>query len=126
MEQGDGEEEEGGDQEDGQEEDDSEVARTEIFIAVNQLVLRTGAGQAGPCGVTEDSPGESHQSSSTSLGTLGRTPVSPLTVSLSLSTASLVTARQMRGERTNTNSIVLLSCEPSSTLTAQPGPELTI
>ena len=44
AEQGDGEEEEGADKDEGQEDDESEVARAEIFIAVNQLVVRTGAG----------------------------------------------------------------------------------
>ena len=98
MEQDEAEEEEGADQEAGQEEDESEVGRTETVIAVNLLVVRAGAGQAGPGGVTEDSPVESLQSSSTGLGTLSGTPVTPLTVLLLLlllSTAGLVTERHL-------------------------------
>ena len=82
MEQDEAEEEEGADHEAGQGEDESEVGRTETVIAVNLLVVRAGAGQAGPGGVTEDSPGESLQSSSTGLGTLSATPVAPLAVLL--------------------------------------------
>ena len=109
------------------------MARTEIFIAVDQLVVRTGAGEAGPGGVTEDSPGpaESPHSSATALGTLSGTPVTPLTVSLG--TAGLVTPRHLVSVF-NTYSVLLgflddlpgETCVPSTTLAADPLPQLTI
>ena len=74
------------------------MGRTETFIAVQQVVVRTGAGQAGPSGLTEDCPAHILDSSSTGCGALGRTPVTPLAV--------LVTVRHLVSV-SNTDSVVL-------------------